>query len=105
MTTPAYPSPGKSFVATLRVLPDRRDQFIALQTELKRLVFQQEPDALVYEVMQDEADENLFLVIATFRDEAAFDHHMHIDFHERLVPPIMECLAADMEIAYFRSLQ
>ncbi len=94
---------GKSFIARLRVKPDKRSDFIALQTELKGLVFAHEPDALVYELFQSEEDENLFHCIATFRDEAAFDHHMHIDFHDRLVPPILECLAEDMVVTNHRS--
>ena len=95
--------PGKSFVATLRTKPEKRDEFIALQTELKALVHEHEPDALVYELLQAEEDDNLFYCIATFRDQAAFDHHMQIDFHDRLVPPILECLAQDMELGFFRS--
>ena len=96
-------APGKSFIATLRVKPEKRDEFIALQTELKALVHEHEPDAYVYEVMQADDDPDLFYCIATFKDEAAFDHHMHIDFHDRLVPPMLECLAEDMQLGFFRS--
>jgi quinol monooxygenase YgiN len=94
---------GKSFIARLLVKPEKREDFIALQTELKGLVFAHEPDALVYELLQADEDDNLFHCIATFKDEAAFDHHMHIDFHDRLVPPILECLAEEMTISYQRS--
>ena len=62
--------PGKSFIAQLRTRPDKRDEFIALQTELKTLVFAHEPDALVYELFQSEENPDLFQVVATFRDEA-----------------------------------
>ena len=44
------------------------------------------------------------MCVATFRDEAAFNTHMHIDFHDRLVPPIFETLAKEMEIAFYKSL-
>ena len=97
--------PGKSFIARLKVKPDKREEFIACQTELKRLVHAEEPDAWVYEVLQSDDDPDLFFCVATFRDEAAFDHHMHIDFHERLVPPIVACLAEDMDLTFYRSLQ
>ncbi|WP_298287620.1 antibiotic biosynthesis monooxygenase [Novosphingobium sp.] len=96
--------PKKSFIARLRTRPEKREELIALQTELKALVFAQEPDALVYELFQSETDPDLFECVATFRDEAAFDAHMTIDFHDRLVPPILECLAEDMTIAFYRSL-
>ena len=95
---------AKSFIAKLVVKPDRRDEFIRLQIELKGLVFKHEPDALVYELLQSDDDPDIFYCIATFKDEAAFDHHMGIDFHDRLVPPILDCLASDMELGFYRSL-
>lgn len=95
---------GKSFIAELRTKPEKREAMIALQVELKALVFENEPDALVYELFQSDDDLDRFKVVATFRDDAAFDHHMQIDFHDRLVPPILECLAADMTIEFYRSL-
>jgi quinol monooxygenase YgiN len=94
---------GKSFIAELRCKPDRRDDLIALQTELKSLTHAQEPDVLVYEFLQSDDDENLFVCMATFRDDAAFDHHMAIDFHDRLVPLVFDCLSEDMKISFYRS--
>lgn len=95
---------GKSFVARLRARPEKRADLIALQTELKSLVFVHEPDALVYELFQSDEDPDLFLCVATFRDDAAFDTHMAIDFHERLVPPVLDCLAEEMQLDFYRSL-
>lgn len=94
---------GKSFVAQLRAKPEKRDELIRLQVEMKRLVHEWEPDALVYEFFQSDEDPDLFLCIATFRDDAAFEKHMHIDFHDRLVPPILECIAEDMQLKFYRS--
>lgn len=94
----------KSFIAQLRARSEARDAFIALQTELKALVHAQEPDCLVYEVLQADDDPDLFHVIATFRDAAAFERHMHIDFHDRLVPPILATLRGDMALSYHISL-
>lgn len=95
---------AKSFIAELRSSPEKRDELIRLQAELKALVHAEEPDALVYEFLQSDEDPDLFQVVATFRDEAAFDHHMHIDFHDRLVPPILACLDGEMKLAFYRSL-
>jgi len=94
---------GKSFIAHLRTRPEKRQEMIDLQVELKNLVAEQEPDALVYELFQSETDPDQFLCVATFADDAAFEHHMHIDFHERLVPPIIACLAEDMKLDFYRS--
>ena len=96
-------SVGKSFIAKLVVKPERRDEFIRLQTELKSLVHEHEPDALAYELLQSDDDPDTFYCVATFKDEAAFDHHMGIDFHDRLVPPILDCLAQDMELGFYKS--
>ena len=95
---------ARSFIAKLVTKPEKRDEFIALQTELKALVHQHEPDALTYELLQSDDDPDTFRCVATFRDRAAFDHHMGIDFHDRLVPPILECLASEMEIGFYKSL-
>lgn len=95
---------GKSFIAELRTKPEKREELIALQTELKKLVFANEPGAVVYELFQSEEDPDLFQCVATFKDDAAFEMHMHIDFHDRLVPPILDCLAEDMKLKFYRSL-
>lgn len=95
---------GKSFIAELRSKPDRRAELIRLQAELKGLVHSIEPDALVYELFQSDDDPDLFQIVATFRDDAAFDHHMQIDFHHRLVPPILDCVDGDMKLRFYRSL-
>ena len=95
---------ARSFIAKLVTMPEKRDEFIALQSELKALVAAQEPDALVYELLQSDDDPDTFHCVATFRDQAAFDHHMGIDFHDRLVPPIIACLASDMELGFYKSL-
>ncbi len=98
-------SVAKSFIAKLAVKPERRAEFIALQTELKGLANEHEPDVWVYELLESEDDPNLFYCVATFKDAAAFDAHMSIDFHDRLVPPILDCLASDMELAFYKSHQ
>jgi len=95
---------AKSFIAVLKTKPDKREEMIALQSELKGLVFKHEPDALVYELLQSDDDPDTFHVVATFRDDAAFEKHMAIDFHDRLVPPILDCLEEEMQIGFHRSL-
>ena len=97
-------APAKSFIAKLVATPEQRERLIALQVELKRLVREQEPDAWVYEFLQSSDDPNVFMCVATFKDEGAFERHMHIDFHERLVPPILETLGQEMELAFYESL-
>lgn len=94
----------KSFIARLQVRPADRQRFIDLQVELKALTHAHEPGCLVYELLQSDEDENLFFVVATFRDAAAFDTHMDIDFHNRLVPEILACVEGEMDLKFYRSL-
>ena len=97
-------APTKSFIAKLVVRPEARETFLAAQIELKRLVAEREPDALVYELLQSADDANVFMCVATFRTAEAFDHHMQVDFHHRLVPPILESLSQEMELTFYESL-
>src|SRR3546814_1004648 len=58
---------GKSFVAELRAKPKKRNNLIRLQIEMKLLVPQLEPDAIVYEPFQSEDDPAMIICDATFR--------------------------------------
>ena len=94
----------KSFIAKLVAKPDKAADLEALQTELRALVHAQEPDCETYELFKSIDMPNTYFCVATFKSEAAFDHHMHIDFHDRLVPPILECLAEEMELSFHEAV-
>ena len=57
----------------------------------------------VYDVIKHREKANTYVVYARFKDEDAFNHHMGIDFHDRLVPPILECLDEEMQARILRS--
>jgi hypothetical protein len=43
-------------------------------------------------------------VYARFKDAAAFEYHQKTPFHDRLVPPILDCLeggAAGMDLHFY----
>lgn len=90
-----------AFVAKLVVKPDMAQQFERLQTELRELTHAKEPDTPVYELIRSRDEPNVYLCVATFTDEAAFDYHMQTDFHDRLVPGILECLAEEMDLGFY----
>ena len=89
------------FIATLTVKEDKAAEFEKLQTELSELAHEREPDMFVYDVIKHREKPGVYVVYASFKDEAAFEHHMNIDFHDRLVPPILECLDAEMQLEFF----
>ena len=90
-----------AFVATLIVKPEKRADFEKLQTELRELTHKHEPETPVYELIRSRDDENTYLCVATFTSEDAFDHHMKTDFHDRLVPGILDCLAEEMDLKFY----
>jgi quinol monooxygenase YgiN len=75
--------------------------FEKLQTELSQLTHAQEPDTLVYDVIRHRTEASNYVVYARFRDEAAFQKHQAMPFHDRLVPPILACLAKEMDLQFF----
>lgn len=94
----------KSFIAKLVAKPEKAADLEALQTELRDLVHAQEPDCEIYELFKSIDKPNTYFCVATFKSEAAFEHHMTIDFHDRLVPPILECLAQEMELSFHEAV-
>ena len=46
-------------------------------------------------------DPNTYYCVATFTDEAAFEYHMATDFHDRIVPDIVDCLAEEMVLSFY----
>lgn len=89
------------FFATLVVKEGREADFERLQDELSRLTHEHEPDTLVYDVIRHRDKPRSYAVYARFKDEAAFQYHQETDFHDRLVPPILDTLAEDMDLQFF----
>ena len=90
-----------SFIATLVVKSDRTEEFESLQAKLAKLAYEHEPDLVAYHVIKQREADNTYVVYGAFKDEAAFDYHMGIDFHDELVPPILDCLAEDMDLKLY----
>ncbi len=90
-----------AFIAKLVVRPEKRAEFERLQTELRQLTHQHEPKTPVYEIIRSRDEENVYLCVATFTDEDAFQFHMKTDFHDRLAPAILDCLAEEMDLGFY----
>jgi quinol monooxygenase YgiN len=89
------------FIATLKIKPGREAEFERLQTELSQLTHAQEPGVRVYDVIRHREKRNVYVVTARFDSEAAFQAHMKISFHERLVPPILDCVDGQMDLQFY----
>ena len=89
------------FIATLNVARGREADFERLQTELSEISHAEEPGLLVYDVIRHKEKSNTYVVYARFRDQEAFEFHQSADFHDRLVPPILDCVEGEMDLQFF----
>ena len=89
------------FVAVLKVKPDMVEQFEQAQTELSELTHKHEPDTFVYDLIRQKDDPLTYICYARFKDEAAVEYHQQTDFHDRLVPPILEALSDEMQLTFY----
>ena len=89
------------FIATLQVAKGRETDFERLQTELSEIAHSSEPGLLVYDVIRHTEKPRTYVVYARFKDQAAFDLHQESDFHQRIVPPILDCVEGEMDLQFF----
>ena len=94
-----------AFIAKLVVQPDKLDEFEALQKELSDITHGTEPGTLVYDFLRHRDQLNTYVVYSRFKDEAAFQAHQEAPDHERLVPPILEALAEDMDLQFYELVE
>jgi quinol monooxygenase YgiN len=90
-----------TFIATIVVKAGKEAEFERLQKELSQLTHAHEPETLVYDVIKHRARPRTYVVYGRFKDEAAFELHMHSPFHERLVPPILACADGEMDLQMY----
>ena len=48
-----------------------------------------------------EPHEKLSRQLARFKDKEAFEFHQDADYHQRLVPPILDCVEGEMDLQFF----
>jgi quinol monooxygenase YgiN len=89
------------FIAKLVVKPGLESRFESLQRELSELTHAQEPQTLVYDVIRHRTEPRTYIVYARFENEAAFEEHQKMPAHDRLVPPILDCLAQPMDLQFY----
>ncbi len=89
------------FIASLNVASGKEAEFERLQTELSEIAHANEPGLMVYDVIRHAEKAGAYVVYARFKDQQAFDFHQQADFHQRLVPPILDCVEGDMDLQFF----
>ena len=64
-----------ALIVSLRIKPDRRDEFLRAIEEDGRGSREDEPGCLRFDVLQDAADPNHYFFYEIYRDEAALEAH------------------------------
>ena len=90
-----------TFIATLNVAGGKEAAFERLQTELSEISHEREPGLLVYDVIRHAEKPGVYVVYARFKDNEAFEYHQNADYHQRLVPPILDCVEGEMDLQFF----
>lgn len=90
-----------TFIATLVVKAGREADFERLQHELSQITHDSEPGTLVYDVIKHREKPRTYVVYGRFKDEQAFQLHQASPSHDRLVPPILDCVEGAMDLQMF----
>ena len=67
-----------ALVVSLRVKPERREEFLKAAQEDSRGSREDEPGCLTFDVIQDTADPNHYYFYEVYRDEEAFKEHSKV---------------------------
>ena len=69
--------PKLAIIATIEAAPGRRDQLLTSLAALKANSLKEEPGTLQFDILAPHEDDTNVLVYEVYRDDAAFDVHLH----------------------------
>jgi autoinducer 2-degrading protein len=92
-----------TFVARMTCKPDKRQEFLKLCAQFEEYVRGNEPDTLYYKFFKLR-EPNRYVIMESFRDEAAEDRHMKSEILAELGPKIAACLDGGWVREYFDPL-
>jgi quinol monooxygenase YgiN len=85
----------------VRTKPEKRDEVARLVLELQANVRNNEPDTLVYEILQGD-DPNEFVFFECFTDPAAQQRHQDMPYHVAMSAAGWACLDGQPVIEFLR---
>jgi quinol monooxygenase YgiN len=92
---------GYAAYMRVRTKPEKREEFLRLVGELSRNVKQNEPRTLFFEVLHG-ADENEFVFLEGFVDEAAQKAHQDAPYHVAMSAAGWACLDGTPVIEFMK---
>ena len=84
-----------ALVVSLKVKPDKRDQFLAAAQDDSTSSVRDEPGCLRFDVLQDNADPNHYFFYEVYKDEDAFKAHQTFPHFTRWRAAAAEVLDGD----------
>lgn len=85
----------------VRTKPDKTQRFIELTTQLQKDVRANEPDTLLFQVMQSHDDPNAFGFTEIFTSLEAQKEHANRPYHVAMSAEGYSCLDGDPDIRFF----
>jgi quinol monooxygenase YgiN len=93
-----------TFVARMTCKPEKQQEFVRLCRQLEGYVRANEPDTVLFEFFKLR-EPNRYLVLESFRDEAAEHRHMSSKMLAEIAPKISACLDGTWVREYFDALE
>lgn len=87
-------------IATLKIRPDKTDEFEAFFTDLAREVRANEPGNLAYQLTKSRTEPGTYKVLEVYKDQEALTHHGGTPYFKAAGPKFMGVLAGAPEIEY-----
>ncbi|KMS56422.1 antibiotic biosynthesis monooxygenase [Novosphingobium barchaimii LL02] len=88
----------------VRTKPDKTQRFIELTTQLQKDVRANEPDTLLFQVLQSQDDANAFVFTEFFTTMQAKEEHALRPYHVAMSADGYACLDGDPDIRCFDHL-
>ena len=80
-----------TFIARMKVFPEKEDQFIDACERMEKAVAENEPDAVIYRFYRLR-EPNSFAVIESFKTEAGDEAHQASEHFKEIAPQMIECI-------------
>ena len=93
-----------TFIARMKIHPDKETDFIAAAHRMEDAVKQNEPGALIYKFFRLEEDYH-YAVIESFVDEAADQAHQQYDHFKEIAPVMIDCIDGGWTREYLYTIE
>lgn len=93
-----------TIIAKSTLLPNNQAKYLSLATTLVEKS-RQEPGCISYDMYQDIRDENTFIFMEVWKDEAAIEKHNMSDHYTTIVPLLSTLRVAPAEVRLYRKIK